>query len=377
MPLELREASIAGYRSLRRIRFPVRRVGLFVGANGAGKSNLFLALQLVQAAALGTFAHELAAEGGMEAVLWAGERRKHEPPRVALSVELDADGAGGYRYDIEAGVPQAVTAAAFALEPQVKVERLVHLGGRRPIDLLVRQGPHVEALEEGGERRDHGAGLLGSETALSGLRDAARLPEIALVRQSLAAWRFFHTLRTDPASPLRRPCLAIASPTLAADGSDLAAVLATLVHIREDRADLDAAIATAFPGARLVVPPPEQTASFGMVFPEHPKRLFGAAELSDGTLRFLALAGALLSYRPPSLIALNEPEASLHPGLLQPLARLVGRAAERAQVWIVTHSEPFARAVEAETGAVARQVVKRYGATWIEGLTEIGAFRET
>src|SRR5690348_5934413 len=119
MPLELREASISGYRSLRRIRFPLRRVSLFVGGNGAGKSNLYRALQLVQAAALGTFAHELAAEGGMQAALWAGERLKSEAARVALSVELEAEGAGGYRYDIaaglyryeiEAGIPQMATA---------------------------------------------------------------------------------------------------------------------------------------------------------------------------------------------------------------------------------------------------------------------------
>lgn len=54
-----------------------------------------------------------------------------------------------------------------------------------------------------------------------------------------------------------------------------------------------------------------------------PARVFEANELSDGTLRYLALCGALLGYRLPGLIALNEPEASLHPELLEPLARLI------------------------------------------------------
>jgi predicted ATPase len=44
-----------------------------------------------------------------------------------------------------------------------------------------------------------------------------------------------------------------------------------------------------------------------MVYEEFPKRVFDASELSDGTLRFLALAGALLGYRLPALVALNEP----------------------------------------------------------------------
>ena len=51
-----------------------------------------------------------------------------------------------------------------------------------------------------------------------------------------------------------------------------------------------------------------------------------AAELSDGTLRYLLLVAALLSPRPPQLMVLNEPETSLHPDLLAPLARLIGEA---------------------------------------------------
>ena len=108
--------------------------------------------------------------------------------------------------------------------------------------------------------------------------------------------------------------------------------------------------------------------------PDYPKRVFEANELSDGTLRYLALAGALLGYRLPGFVALNEPEASLHPDLLEPLARLIIRAAERTQVWVVTHSERLAEAF-ADAGAVTpRTVIKRDGETWIEGLTLGGDF---
>ena len=50
---------------------------------------------------------------------------------------------------------------------------------------------------------------------------------------------------------------------------------------------------------------------------------FDASELSDGTLHYLCLLAALLSPRPPSLLALNEPEASIHPDLIGPLAKLI------------------------------------------------------
>jgi len=62
------------------------------------------------------------------------------------------------------------------------------------------------------------------------------------------------------------------------------------------------------------------------------RREFEPHELSDGTLRFLGLAGALLAYHHPPLIALNEPEASLHPQLMPPLARLIAKAAGTSQL---------------------------------------------
>ena len=54
-----------------------------------------------------------------------------------------------------------------------------------------------------------------------------------------------------------------------------------------------------------------------------------ARELSDGTLRYLCLIAALLSPRPATLLALNEPEMSLHPELMQPLAELIVLASPR------------------------------------------------
>ena len=232
------------------------------------------------------------------------------------------------------------------------------------------------ARDEGGRPQEVDIDLLASETVLARLEDPGKYPGLDIVRRTLREWRCYHDLRTDAASPLRRPCTAVASPTLASDGSNLAAVFATLAHIREDTADLDALVDQAFPGARLVVPKPDRTASFGMSFPDFPRRVFEAAELSDGTLKFLALAGALMAYRLPAFVALNEPESSLHPDLMTPLARLVGQASARSQIWLVTHSEALAAQIAATTAGTVRTVTKVDGATTIEGLTRLGTFRE-
>lgn len=368
MSLRVSTFSAEGYRSLRSIRLPTQALTVFVGANGVGKTNLYRALQLIQAAASGTLARDLAAEGGMESAHWAGVRRAGKPAQIRLGVELSPPGgAGAFTYDVTLGFPFP-TAAAFAHEPQIKTETAGFRGSGRPIGLLERTGPRLAVRDEEGQRADIEADLMASETALSRLEDPSRYPDLSLIRQTLLDWRFYHDLRTDQDSPLRRPSLAVASPTLGSDGSNLAAVFATLAHIRGDTAELDRAIADAFPGARLEVPPPGRLASFGLVFPEYPKRVFEAGELSDGTLRYLGLMGALLAYRPPAFVALNEPESSLHPDLMAPLARLVARASQRTQIWLVTHSERLAAALADDVGVVVRTVAKRGGETVVEGL---------
>ncbi|MET3924434.1 AAA family ATPase [Devosia sp. 2618] len=371
----LTDIHIAGYRSIRSIHFPVRQLSVLVGANGVGKTNLYRALELVRAAATGEFAQEIAKEGGLASVMWAGERKAIDQPRLSLSVGLDDDGTYGveaglpHTYGLEAGYPTPVD-AAFPEEAMVKAEHLT-LKARRPVALLDRKGPSAWARNGDGARSLATDRLLSSETALTELRG---YPEIDAVRETIAAWRFFHGFRTDADSKLRRPSLAVTSPMLEADGSNLAAVFATLRHIREDSVDLDAAIDDAFPGARLSVPMPERYASFTMRFPDMPKREFAANELSDGTLQFLALMGALLAYRLPPLIALNEPESSLHPELLPALARIIGKAAQRTQVWVVTHSSILAEALAQETGVLPRRVIRKDGGTWLEGLSQLGIF---
>ncbi|WP_027173695.1 AAA family ATPase [Methylobacterium sp. 10] len=379
--LTVRNISSTGYRSLRRIGFPVDALSVFIGANGVGKTNLYRALERLQAAAAGTLVRDLAAEGGMDSVIWAGSRSGKGPVRVGWTVELgDEATAFVYKYETEVGlVPRTgdgPSGAAFLLEPQIKRERLTVLSDRRPAIMLKRDGPAGFARGDDGRKRAFGTSLLATATALAALQDAVAFPELHLVRRALLDWRFHHDFRTDAASALRRPCLAVTTPTLSSDGSDLAAVFATLRHIRQDTVDLDEAVADAFPGAHLVIPSPGREASFGMVFPDYPKRVFEAAELSDGTLRYLALAGALLAYRLPPFIALNEPETSLHPDLLDPLARMIVKASQRSQVWLVTHSERLADAIAAHGGVSPRRVVKREVATWIDGLKLSGEFAE-
>ena len=156
--MQVRSVGIEGYRSVRRLHFPLQRLNVFIGENGTGKTNLYRGLQLVQAAAAGTLTRELAAEGGMQSALWAGPRKKHDKARIRLRAELGHAGTA-YAYSAETGLVQQVrvdvgvyvaTGAGFLLEPQVKEEELVFTGGRRPVTLLERRGPHGFARDGNG-----------------------------------------------------------------------------------------------------------------------------------------------------------------------------------------------------------------------------------
>lgn len=372
MPLRLTEVSTAGYRSLKSIHYPVGDLEVFVGANGVGKTNLYRGLEMLRAAAENQLGAVLAAEG-MASALWA-KPRSRGPARMSFAATVAETGRGAsrYRYEVEVGYP-APGAGAFAHEPEIKLETLSLSTGARTVRLLERRADGVMARGEDGRPVAVDIDLLGSETALGRLEDPSRYPALDAVRRTFGEWRFYHDFRTDAGSPLRRPCVAVASPTLASDGANLAAVFATLDAIRGDTADLDEVVGTAFPGASLEIVAGDE-ARFGMRFPEFPHRVFACAELSDGTLRFLALAGALLAYRLPPFVALNEPEASLHPDLMPALADLIVRASRRTQVWLVTHSEALADLVVRAPGAERRRVLKKDGATWIEGLKLFGSY---
>jgi predicted ATPase len=123
-------------------------------------------------------------------------------------------------------------------------------------------------------------------------------------------------------------------------------VAAALQTIREigDSAALDAAVADAFPGARVTIFSFE--GRFDIEMHQHGLlRPLKSAELSDGTLRSLLWIAALLTPRPPALMVLDEPEMSLHPDLLPAFARLIIHASKNTQIWVISHSSRLVAAL--------------------------------
>ncbi|MBI4026849.1 MAG: AAA family ATPase [Verrucomicrobia bacterium] len=118
-------------------------------------------------------------------------------------------------------------------------------------------------------------------------------------------------------------------------------VLHTLyTNDREFEKEINAAMRAAFGNDfdRLIFPPASDQRIQLRVRWKSLEKEQSAADLSDGTLRFLFLLTVLSSPDPAPLIAIDEPEAGLHPSMLPIVAEYAMDAARRTQVILTTHS---------------------------------------
>lgn len=367
----------AGYRSLRNLVLPLDRITVITGANGTGKSSLYRALRLLGEVAQGRTIGSLATEGGLASTLWAGPETLSRSMKAgegeitgtvrSRPIELKLGFASeDYGYAVDLGLPKGES--AFINDPEIKAEA-VWVGEtlRRANTFAERNGPSVRIRSESGGWDQVSTTLAPFDSMMTHAADPRTAPELLHLRDRMRSWRFYDQLRTDRDAPARGQRVGTRTPVLAGDGSDLAAAIATIRDIGDGDA-FDAAIDDAFP--KSVVGIRDIDGLFSVTMQQRGLlRPLGAAELSDGTLRFLLLAAALLTPRPPSLMVLNEPETSLHPDLIPPLARLIEEASRQSQIIVVSHSAALTEALSGT--ALTHRLDKDTGETVAPGAEEV------
>lgn len=366
--MKIKQLDIKGFRSLKDVTWRPGDLNVVIGQNGTGKSNLLRMLELVSASAQGRLSKYIESAGGIDAILWDG---------VASSIT--------FCLKVSAGRPPMEWEESYELEiddlfmglPYVSRETLMNdrekLHGKMPhaVAVIERNGKQIlfngKQVSLSEAVSDHET-LLSLINSLSFEAKQSRVSYAASTfRQQLAEVTVYHDLDVGQKSSIRQPAVPSFERKVEPNGQNLVPVLHTLyTGDREFKRNIDSAMHAAFGRdyEEIVFPPAADRRIQFRVRWKSLKREQSAADLSDGTLRFLLLLTALISPGPPSVIAIDEPETGLHPAMLPIIAEFAVEAASRRQIVFTTHSPQF---LDAFTHAKPTTTV----AKWEKGETSL------
>jgi predicted ATPase len=343
--MNIRELSIEGFRSLKQVTWRPGGLNVVIGPNGTGKSNLLRMLELISIAAQGRLGRYVQASGGMDALVWDGRAsriafRVRIAPLAGLAPERELT------YSLQ--LAQLGAGSAYRIEHELLGDyRLVESGEQhQPFKYLERRNLDARVFDE--QERSLVAppeSVPEEETLLSlAAGPFTANPWILPFQQQLASWSVYHDLHVNSGAPIRQPAVTRSERRVEPDGQNLISVLHTLyTGDRYFKQSINAAMRAAFGDDfdELIFPPASDQRIQLRIRWKTLEREQSAADLSDGTLRFLFLMTVLASPSPPPLIAIDEPETGLHPSMFPIVAEYAVDAAERAQVILTTHSDQF------------------------------------
>lgn len=344
--MRIQRLEIEGFRSIRNQVWSPGELNVVIGPNASGKTNLLRVMELLQATAAGNLGRLVQSAGGMGSLVWdaSAERIRvrarlspldpsADPVSEALTYELVLARLGessSFRIDLE------MLAKCHDLEQGRKPSPLKFLE-RDPRHAVIfsTESKHLEAVEQVAE-----------DDALLHLAVGpfSVNPRVNQFQRELNAWKIHHGLHTHREAEIRAAQVVKHELQVRADGQNLISVLHTLYTGNRDfKNEVHDAMRAAFGDdfEELVFAPAADQRIQLRIRWRSLRQEQSAADLSDGTLRFLFLLAVLANPNPPPVIAVDEPETGLHPSMLPIVVDYARQATRSAQVIFTTHSAEF------------------------------------
>lgn len=335
----LKRLSLEGYKSFRDAEVSFGGITVLLGANGAGKSNLVSFFRMLGFLGTGALQEFIGRVGQSNSLLFGGRRRT---PQLRAEIEF--------------------VGSHDATDDRWTTTYHMRLGDAAPdtlIFLAERATYHGAGFLEP-QQVELGAGHRESRLREKGLEGD---PTCRTLLGFLSGCRAYQFHDTSPEANIRKSRYIGDAAYLRDDGGNLAPYLYALQNTRPDsyRRIVDA-VHLVFPAFGDFHLAPSATDSRRILLDWREKGrsdyLYGPHQLSDGTLRFMALATLLLQppEKLPGVIVLDEPELGLHPYAISVLAGMVRSVATRVQVVLATQSPRLVD--EFEPGDIAVLEVK-------------------
>lgn len=316
----IRKVRVNNFKSLAACAVRLNQFTVFVGSNGAGKSNFVDSLKFVSECLRGSVAQALRSRGGI------GEVRRHSrghPTNFGFRIVIEFSGTGyaDYSFEIKAEMENRFT---------VKKERCVISRFMEPVqEYLVERGAFTHEVPGIRSR---------IEPDSLALPILSALPEYRGVHDFLSNMTFY-SLSPDKIRELQE---ADSGTLLRQDGSNAAAVLREIMRRNQpDYERLCRLLTKVVPGTSSAVTfsvGPKETIRFKQDVGDAAPWNFNAMNMSDGTLRVLGILLAMYQIGAPSVVAIEEPEATIHPAAIDVIVDILKEGAKRTQVIVTTHS---------------------------------------
>lgn len=325
--------TIRGFKSIKSLEaFELGNLNVLVGANGAGKSNFIELFRIISAMMRPGGLREYV-EGTADSYFFGGPKRTSQ-----IEVRLEF-GPNGYDFDL------APTSDGFLMIQNEK-RRYLPRG-------------------ESGAKNFPGGTFDAQLPTEAGSSEAAKC-----TYNAIKSWQIYHFHDTGKYAGMRRFCDMNHNERLDADAKNIAAFLYRLSKANEKEYNrIKDAIRLVVPFFEDFVFIPNQDENIRLNWRQkglndYPMR---PAQFSDGAIRFICLATALLQPQPPSTIIIDEPELGLHPEAIQILGEMISSAAKKTQVIVATQSPLLIDQFSLKDLIVAR---RQDGASILERLKE-------